>query len=77
MLCFNKSKGYLQGIRFAAKPLVGIRQMALARELDQELDHVELFQGWKGHLKNFFPFPSKEVKDGSVEVSRRKFDTFK
>lgn len=28
--------------------------MALARELDLELDHVELFQGWKGHLKTFF-----------------------
>ncbi len=56
MLCFDNIKRYPRGFRFAAKPLVGIRQMALARELDSELAHVKLFRGWKGHLKNFFSF---------------------
>ncbi len=59
MLCFDKIKRYPRGFRFAAKPLVGIRQMALAWELDPELDHVKLFRGWKGQLKTYLSFFSQ------------------
>ncbi len=59
MVCFDNIKRYPRGFRFAAKPLVGIRQMALARELDPELAHVKLFRGWKGQLKTYLSLSSQ------------------
>ncbi len=66
MLLFDKIKGYSQGFRVAAKPLAGVKRMAMALELDPELSHVDMVKGWKERLKTFQPLPPREVKDGPV-----------
>lgn len=80
MLLFDKIKGYPQGFRVAAKPLSGVRRMAMALELDPELSHVELVKGWKERLKTFRPVPPKEVNGGAVRENvfgRGKIDLLK
>jgi len=66
MLLFDKIKGYAAGFRVAAKPLSGVRRMAMALEMDPGLSRVELVKGWKDRLKTFRPVPPRQVKAGPV-----------